>query len=102
MVLAGGLRWEWISEDNGFSVKNLPTRFGKLDFVIRAEDDTSLVVHVGGKLHPHTSGIFLQPPLPAGKRMVSSTHIVGDCVIEDDGRRVSLLRLPFESRLALG
>lgn len=102
MVLAGGMRWEWIAEDNGFSVRNLPTRLGKLDFMIRADDDGALVVHVGGKLHPHSTGIFLQPPLPNGKRIVASAHIVGDCVIEDDGRRLSILRLPFESRLTLG
>lgn len=102
IILAGGMRWEWIAEDNGFSVKNLPTRFGKLDFMIRAEEDGTLSVHVGGKMHPHFTGIFIQPPLPEGKRIVNATNAIGDCVIEDDGTGVSVLRLPFESRLMLG
>lgn len=101
IVLAGGMRWEWIAEDNGFSVRNLPTRFGKLDFMIRADEDSNLIIHVGGKFHLPGGGLFVTPPLPAGKRMVGTEHLLGECAIEEDGLCLSILRLPFECRILL-
>ncbi len=101
IMLASGMRWEWISEGNGFSVRNLPTRFGKLDFMIRAEEDSTLIIQLGGKFHLPGGGLFVTPPLPAGKRMTGTEHLLGECAIEENGLRLSILRLPFECRILL-
>jgi glycogen debranching enzyme len=67
MVLARGMPWSWISEGDGFSVKGLPTRHGKLDFRIKAHGNESIEIAIGGKLRPPPGGLTLDPPLPPGR-----------------------------------
>jgi hypothetical protein len=66
MVLASGMPWSWISDEEGFKVKCLPTRHGTLDFSIKAQGSDSIEIEVGGKLTLPPGGLTLDPPLPPG------------------------------------
>ncbi len=66
MVLASGMPWSWISQDDGFSVKGLPTRYGTLDFKIKACGSGAIEVEVGGSLALPPGGLTIEPPMPSG------------------------------------
>ena len=102
LVLASGMPWSWISEDNGFSVEDLPTRYGRLDFRIRAIRKSSIRVEIGGITLP-PGGLTIVPPLPEGKRITSvacqrGTHAAIDPV----GESILVTSLPFKADLHLG
>ena len=67
-MLAAGMPWSWISEGDGFSVKGLPTRYGSLDFMIKARGTEAIEVEVGGAFSLPPGGLTIVPPLPASAR----------------------------------
>ncbi len=67
MVLASGMPWAWIASGDGFAVKGLPTRYGSLDFLIKAGSDESIEVAIGGALTLPPGGLSIAPPLPDGR-----------------------------------
>jgi hypothetical protein len=69
MVLACGMPWSWISAEKPFSVRNLPTRYGTLDFQIHAHGTESIEIHIGGNITLPPGGLTLDPPLPDGFRI---------------------------------
>ena len=71
LVLAAGMPWEWISEEDGFSVNDLPTRHGLLDFSIHAPDKNSIQIKIAGALTMPPGGLSVAPPLPPGTRILS-------------------------------
>jgi len=73
LVLASGMPWSWISGDLGFSVRGLPTRFGNLDFKIRAQGGNLLELEVGGSMTMPPGGVTAVPPLPGGSRIIRAT-----------------------------
>ena len=89
LVLASGMPWAWISQENGFSVSNLPTRYGALDFRIIAHGNDSIHVAVGGALGLPPGGLTIAPPLPPGMR------------IADGGVSITVESLPFQAILQL-
>ena len=93
MVLASGLPWAWISGEAGFAVTGLPTRFGTLDFSIKARGDDLIEVEVGGTIVPPPGGLSIEPPLPAGKRILPADS--------SDGKTVDVKTLPFQAILHL-
>jgi hypothetical protein len=99
LVLASGLRGEWISENSGFSVRELPTRFGPLDFHIHAPDEDTIRARISDSIRIPLEGLFLAPPLPAGKRIVSLDH--HGALIGDDGMSIRINALPFSAELHL-
>jgi hypothetical protein len=72
LVLASGLPWAWITGKNGFSVSGLPTRFGPLDFTIKATGKESIHVEVGGAISMPPGGLTIAPPLPQGMRIAGA------------------------------
>ena len=88
LVLAAGLRWDWIT-GSGFSVKGLPTRYGTLDFSLRAMGTGTLHVRIGQLKRMPQDGIILTPPLPDG------TQLAGG------GKTLVIERLPFRGSLDL-
>ena len=77
LVLASGLPWSWISAKRGFAVKGLPTRFGRLDFRIKARATKAIEVAVGGSLVLPPGGLTIIPPLPpAGKKEASEDLVI--------------------------
>jgi hypothetical protein len=76
LVLAAGLPWIWISAEGGFAVKGLPTRFGNLDFRIKARGTSAIEVKVGGSLTLPPGGLTIVPPLPPDYPEGSADEIV--------------------------
>jgi hypothetical protein len=100
LVLASGMPWEWIAGNKVFSVRNLPTRYGLLDFHIRASSDDIIHVEIAGAITMPPGGLSLIPPLPAGKRIFSAKAEPGECVIR--GNELQVLKLPCVVELRLG
>jgi hypothetical protein len=89
MVLACGMPWKWISAEKPFSVKNLPTRYGKLDFQIHAHGSDAIEIHIGGNLTLPPGGLTLDPPLPPGFH------------IDQDGSHTLVQKLPLHRMLRI-
>ncbi len=103
LVLASGMPWEWISEGGGFSVKHLPTRFGALDFTIKAHADGVIEVRVGGLSRLPPGGLFIAPPLPSGMRIVAAEDAHRNAaVIDAAGAFITVETLPFHGTLVAG
>ena len=98
-----GMPWAWISEDTGFSVQNLPTRYGPLDFLIRAYGVSTIRVEIGKSISLPPGGLTLAPPLPQGARIVSvAAHQGGNAPLDDEGTSVVITSLPWVADLHLG
>jgi hypothetical protein len=104
LVLASGMPWEWISGEDGFSVKGLPTRFGSLDFLIHAVSMDLIHVGISSSISLPPGGLTVVPPLPEGKRILSL-----DCggkadlaAITPGGMSLAVRALPFVADLRLG
>jgi hypothetical protein len=94
--------WAWISEDNGFSVQDLPTRYGPLHFMIRADNQTSIRVEVGATISLPPGGLTIVPPLPPGARMISvDAHQGSHSPLDDSGTTVVITSLPWMADLRL-
>jgi len=103
LVLACGMPWVWISENDSFSVSGLPVRHGLLDFEIKASTNGSIHVRVSGLSQLPTGGLFITPPLPDGLRITGVEVRQGTPpIIAEDGASIRLKSLPFDATLALG
>jgi len=103
LVLASGLPWSWISEENGLSVRDLPTRFGPLDFMIRADGEESIRVTIGDSITLPPGGMTLVPPLPAGKKIIAVETQQGALdALDPVGSVIAVTSLPFAATLLLG
>lgn len=89
MVLASGMPWAWVSGEDGFLVKGLPTRYGSLDFKIKANGNESIEIEVGGSIKLPPGGLTIDLPLPPGMG------------IPGRGEVISVESLPFRSELRL-
>jgi hypothetical protein len=101
-VLASGLPWSWISaEDSGFSVNGLMTRYGRLQFEIRASGLIEISLLVSGISMPG-GGLFVMPPLPPGHRMLHACDATGNPLVVDPATGcVTLTHLPISVRITL-
>jgi F5/8 type C domain len=103
LVLASGMPWAWISDDDGFSVGNLPTRYGPLDFRIRAVRKGLIHVEIGSSITLPPGGLTIVPPLPDGKRIAAVECLRGThAALEPAGDSVVVTSLPFVADLHLG
>lgn len=103
LVLASGMPWAWISEGNGFSVRRLPTRYGALDFKIRATREGVIHVEVGGGISLPPGGLTIVPPLPEGWWIHSVDCRSGELDIgQTVAGTVKVTSLPFVADLHLG
>lgn len=102
LVLAAGMPWAWIAEGKGFAVRRLPTRFGRLDFSIRAAGDGAIRVAVGGALALPAGGLTVAPPLPPGRRIAAADAVSGHCELcGATGTAIAITALPFEGTARL-
>ncbi|MBC8126616.1 MAG: discoidin domain-containing protein [Gloeobacteraceae cyanobacterium ES-bin-144] len=102
VVLASGMPWTWISEENEFSVSNLPTRYGPLDFLIHASSSDSIRVEIGGKMTMPPGGLAIMPPLPNGKRIIAIESVQEHhAAIESTKTSIAVSCLPFVADLRL-
>ena len=103
LVLASGLPWAWIADAEGFAVSGLPTRYGPLDFAIRASGTDTIRVRIGDSLALPAGGLTVAPPLPEGKKIVGVTTCQGSCApLAPAATAVAVTGLPFEAELRLG
>ena len=91
LVLAAGMPCAWIAGD-GFEVRGLPTRHGKLDFRIAMSNPDTIQVSVDGLREMPAGGLWIEPPLPPGARIGAN---------DGDGTRVEVKSLPFAAKLKL-
>ena len=103
MVLASGLSWAWISEESGFGVRGLATRYGKLDFHMAASGADGITFQVGTLVSMPHGGLLVEPPLPPGMRVLTATTADGRKLeLNDRGTSVSIAELPVTATLRLG
>jgi hypothetical protein len=81
----------WIAGD-GFEARGLPTRHGKLDFLIAMSDPDTIQVSVDGLREMPAGGLWIEPPLPPGARIDAN---------DADGTRIEVKNLPFAAKLKL-
>jgi hypothetical protein len=89
LVLASGMPWQWIA-DGGFAVRNLPTRFGPLDFRIHASGDV-IHVEIADTIEMPSGGLRAIPPLPEEKRIASVKSRSGKCDVSDNELHIHAL-----------
>jgi hypothetical protein len=95
--------WKWISSDKAFSVKDLPTRYGQLDFSIHANSETTIRVKIGALASFPPGGLTLVPPLPESQRIVALEIQKGTAApIDQAGMSIVIKSLPFTADLRLG
>jgi len=103
LVLAGGLPWAWIAQENGLSVTGLPTRHGLLNFSIAATSESHIAIEIGGLTSLPTGGLWLAPPMPAGHRILSATSVTGETLaLHAAGTTAIVTKLPLAANLLLG
>jgi hypothetical protein len=102
MVLASGMPWAWISQNCGFSVSNLPTRYGPLDFSIHAISDDTIHVEIADTITLPPGGLTITPPLPDGAQIIGvESHYGTHTTLNSAGTTVTVANLPFAADLRL-
>jgi hypothetical protein len=103
LVLASGLPWSWISGECAFSVRGLPTRFGPLNLKLHGTPE-SIQVEISGLSRLPQDGLFLRPPIPAGKSIAGIHTTTGEAPVSEALAPCSLrLTTPsFVGSLVLG
>ncbi len=100
LVLAAGMPRAWIARGRGFGVENLPTRFGALNFRIRVAGARSIDLEIGGRVKMPPGGVFVEPPLPEGKRIAGVVGKHPQATVCSPAS-VRVTALPAELRLRL-
>ncbi len=103
MILASGLPWPWIAEDNGFAVTGLLTRYGPLNFAIHAPDSSQISITISARISMPNGGLWIAPPMPTGTQIIAAITDDGKPFeITTDGKWVSIQSLPVTATLTLG
>jgi hypothetical protein len=99
LVLASGMPWNWISEENGFSVSELPTRYGSLEFHMRTSGEDVMHIEIADTIAMPPGGLWVIPPLPKGRCMgeLRATSGSGEIL----GRELRIHQLPFVTEVHL-
>jgi hypothetical protein len=91
LVLASGMPWAWISEQEGFAVRKLPTRHGALDFNIKADTGGSIHAEIGGNLRVPPGGFIIRPP---GDKPIRSVAVNGAEISTFTAHEVTVAAFP--------
>ena len=101
MIVASGLPWSWISQENGFSVRGLMTRYGSLDFQMSVNPAGNITFHLG-ELGEKPHRLIVAAPLPPGRRIISACDAIGQPLeIDASGTSVTVNTLPVTAILSL-
>jgi len=90
LVLGAGLPARWVASDTGVSVKRLPTHYGVLSYVVRAESADTVRLKLTGDVAVPPGKIVVQSPLARPLRAVTvngtpvgsftaESAVVGEC-----------------------
>ena len=74
LVIAAGIAWDWLADGFAVEVKNLPTWYGKLSYVLQLEGGDTLRFTISGELALPRGGIVVKPPL---KRHILQVEVNG-------------------------
>jgi hypothetical protein len=77
----------------GLRVRGLPTRYGRLDYLLRAEGDHRVRLSLAGDLEPPPGGILVESPL---ERPLRAAEVDGRAHPVVAARRVHLSALAAE------
>ena len=103
MILASGLPWSWISEENGFAVRGLMTRYGPLDFKIAISETDCIAIEIGDRISLPPGGLSVAPPIPHGQQIRHALSSSGHpLAVDADGMSVIIENLPVTATLFLG
>jgi hypothetical protein len=103
LVLAAGMPWAWISKEDGFAVRGLPTRFGELALCMVAHRDVTIYVEIRGAIVLPPGGLFISPPLPPGKQIMAALKANGETQRYEEGATtIRVEKLPFVAEFQLG
>lgn len=64
LVIAAGVRPEWLDTEDGVGVKRLPTQQGALNYRLWQSDEQTLQLNLTGDLSVPPGGIVIRSPLP--------------------------------------
>jgi len=82
LVLGLGIKEDWIKRDNGISVKNMRTLYGKISFTLKEEEEKIIIsIHGDGFNMPENFIRFAYPL----KEMIKPVFINGEKVIPENG-----------------
>jgi hypothetical protein len=95
LVVAAGVPEAWVRDGPGVVARGLPTHFGPLDLVLRADGEGGVRARFGADCRP-PGGIVLESPLA---RPLREVVVDGRPRAADDPRRVALREVPSEVRL---
>lgn len=93
LVLAAGVPEAWVRDPPGVRVRGLPTRYGRLDYVLCAEDDQRVRLALAGDLEPPPGGILVESPC---ERPLRAAEVDGHTHPVLEARRVHLRVLAAE------
>jgi len=103
LILASGLPWSWISEESGFSVRGLMTRYGPLDFKMAVSETDCITFEIGDRISLPPGGLSVAPPLSPGHRILHALTSSGQSLaLDPDGASVTIKNLPITATLFLG
>ena len=86
LVVAAGIRPEWLDNDTGVGVKRLPTHLGALNYRLWKTDEQTLQFDLTGDLTVPRGGIVLRSPLPSPISSVTVNGIEHETFDADEVR----------------
>jgi hypothetical protein len=93
LVLAAGISEEWLAEDAGAGVEDLPTYYGPLSYRLRREGPDALRLSISSAPHTSPRQIVIRPPLA---RPLRSVEVDGKGVTTFDGSSVTISQWPAD------
>ncbi|MGH8625498.1 MAG: discoidin domain-containing protein, partial [Gammaproteobacteria bacterium] len=91
LIVAAGIRDDWLADDFEVLVKDLPTYYGRLCYTLRHESAHALRFSLSGDLAVPPGKIIVKPPL-----LHPIEHVKGDGVAAFDAVSVTLSRCPAD------
>ncbi len=91
LIVAAGIRDDWLADDFEVLVKDLPTYYGRLCYTLRRESAHVLRFSLSGDLTVPPAKIIVKPPL-----LHPIEHVKGDGVAAFDAASVTLNRCPAD------
>ncbi len=89
LVLAAGIRPDWLDAGAVIAIGNLPTWYGRLDYTLARDGDDRVQLFIGGDLEMPPGGIVVHSPLP---RPLARVTADGRDVMECDAKQARLDR----------
>jgi hypothetical protein len=89
LVLAGGIRPEWLDSGAEIAIENLPTWYGRLSYTLASLGDDRVCFSMSGDFETPPGGIVVHSPLP---RPLSRVTVDGRDVMDFEATNVRLDR----------